>query len=33
MGRFRKRPVEVEAWEFTREALKSNDSWVRLYGN
>ena len=33
MGRFRKRPVEVEAWEFTREALKSTDSWVRLYGN
>ena len=33
MGRFRKKPVEVEAWEFTREALKSTDSWVRLYGN
>ena len=33
MGRFRKKPVEVEAWEFTREALKSTDSWVRLYVN
>ena len=28
---YRKKPVEIEAWEFTREALKSNDSWVRLY--
>ena len=26
-----RKPVEIEAWEFTREALKSNDSWVRLY--
>ena len=30
---YRKKPVEIEAWKFTREALKSNDSWVRLYGN
>ena len=30
---YRKKPVEIEAWEFTREALKSDDSWVRLYGN
>ena len=30
---YRKKPVEIEAWEFTREALKSNDSWVRLYEN
>ena len=30
---YRKKPVEIEAWEFTREALKSNDSWVRLYVN
>ena len=30
---YRKKPVEIEAWEFTREALKSSDSWVRLYGN
>ena len=28
---YRKKPVEIEAWEFTREALKSDDSWVRLY--
>ena len=28
---YRKKPVEIEAWEFTREALKLNDSWVRLY--
>ena len=30
---YRKKPVEIEAWEFTREALKSDDSWLRLYGN
>ena len=30
---YRKKPVEIEAWEFTREALKSDDSWVRLYRN
>ena len=30
---YRKKPVEIEAWEFTREALKSDDSWVRLYVN
>ena len=30
---YRKKPVEIEAWDFTSEALKSNDSWVRLYGN
>ena len=28
---YRKKPVEIEAWEFTREALKTDDSWVRLY--
>ena len=28
---YRKKPVEIEAWEFTKEALKSDDSWVRLY--
>ena len=30
---YRKKPVEIEAWKFTREALKSDDSWVRLYRN
>lgn len=29
----RKKPVVVEAWEFTEKALDSNDSWVRLYRN
>lgn len=24
-----KKPVVVEAWEFTREALKRTDSWLR----
>ena len=32
-GFYRKKPVEIEAWEFTKEALGSNDSWVRLYIN
>ena len=32
-GFYRKKPVEIEAWEFTKEALDSNDSWVRLYRN
>ena len=32
-GFYRKKPVEIEAWEFTKEALGSNDSWVRLYRN
>ena len=25
----RKKPVVIEAWEFTKEALKQTDSWVR----
>lgn len=29
----RKKPVVIEAWEFTKKALDSNDSWVRLYRN
>ena len=29
----RKKPVVIEAWEFTEKALDSNDSWVRLYRN
>lgn len=28
---FRKKPVVIEAWEFTRKALKDIDSWVRKY--
>ena len=31
--KYRKKPVVIEAWEFTKEALGSNDSWVRLYRN
>lgn len=31
--RYRKRPVVVEAWEFTRDSLKAADSWVRRYQN
>lgn len=31
--RYRKRPVVVEAWEFTRDSLKAADSWVRRYRN
>ena len=33
MSYYEKIPVIIEAWEFTREALKSDDSWVRLYRN
>lgn len=29
--KYRKKPVVIEAWEFTRESLKSSDSWVRKY--
>lgn len=29
----RKKPVVVEAWEFTRDSLKAADSWVRRYRN
>ena len=29
--KFRKKPVVVEAWKFTRESLKDVDSWVRRY--
>lgn len=29
----RKKPVIIEAWEFTRKSLKSTDSWVRLYSD
>ena len=31
--KYRKRPVVVEAWEFTRDSLKAADSWVRRYQN
>jgi len=31
--KYRKKPVIIEAWEFTKEALNSNNSWVRLYKN
>ena len=31
--KYRKKPVIIEAWEFTKKALGSNDSWVRLYRN
>ena len=31
--KYRKKPVVIEAWEFTEKALDSNDSWVRLYRN
>ena len=31
--KYRKKPVVIEAWEFTKKALDSNDSWVRLYRN
>jgi hypothetical protein len=27
----RKKPVEVEAWQFTRKNLKEHDSWVRQH--
>ncbi|WP_373738318.1 hypothetical protein [Jeotgalibaca porci] len=29
----RKKPVVVEAWEFTRDSIKVADSWVRRYRN
>lgn len=28
---YRKKPVIIEAWEFTRKALDDIDSWVRKY--
>lgn len=31
--KYRKKPVVIEAWEFTKKALDSNDSWVCLYRN
>ena len=31
--KYRKKPVIIDAWEFTKKALGSNDSWVRLYRN
>ena len=31
--KFRKKPVVVEAWEFTRKALGDVGSWVRRYQN
>ena len=31
--KYRKKPVIVEAWEFTRESIKVADSWVRRYRN
>lgn len=31
--KYRKRPVVVEAWEFTRDSIKVADSWVRRYRN
>ena len=27
--KYRKKPVVVEAWEFTRDSIKLVDSWVR----
>ena len=29
--KYRKKPVVIEAWKFTRKALKDIDSWVRKY--
>ena len=29
--KYRKKPVVIEAWEFTKESLKNRDSWVRKY--
>ncbi len=29
--KYRKKPVVIEAWEFTRQALKDSQSWVRKY--
>ena len=31
--KYRKKPVVVEAWEFTRDSIKVADSWVRCYRN
>ena len=31
--KYRKKPVVVEAWEFTRDSIKVADSWVRRYRN
>ena len=31
--KYRKKPVVVEAWEFTRASIKLADSWVRQYRN
>lgn len=31
--KYRKKPVVIEAWEFTRDSLKAADSWVRRYRN
>ena len=31
--RYRKKPVVVEAWEFTRESLTNIESWVRKYSD
>ena len=29
--KYRKKPVVIEAWKFTRKALEDIDSWVRKY--
>lgn len=31
--KYRKKPVIVEAWVFTRDSIKLADSWVRRYQN
>lgn len=31
--RYRKKPVVVEAWEFTRKSLTNIESWVRKYSD
>ena len=31
--KYRKKPVVVEVWEFTRDSIKLADSWVRQYRN
>ena len=31
--KYRKKPVVVEAWKFTRDSIKVDDSWVRRYRN
>lgn len=31
--KYRKRPVVVEAWKFTRGSIINVDSWVRRYRN